>query len=517
MICLSFPALSQNRPVVNKNLPKKTVTSVERIEVLQANTAIYDTAYKDAHRLIGNVVFKHEDVLMFCDSAHFFETDNRVKAYGHIHIQQSDSLNVYSDSLEYLGKKRLAKLRGHVKMIEKDLVMVCDSVDFDAKKSIGWYKGGATITSAKNSNKLTSRSGYYYSSTKDLYFKGDVRLTNPESELTTDTLRYNSNSEIAYFIADTKIKNKDTSEIHTSSGWYDTRKEKSALFKRSILFKKEKTITADSIFYDQKKGIGNLYGKAWMYDTIQKTGVLGNHAYYDEKSEYMRITRKPYLMKAMEKDTLYLTADTIISSRDTSEMATIKAYHRVKFMKAAMFGKADSLIYQDIDSLLRFYTEPVLWSDESQLSGDYMQALLIERKIQTITITANSFIISKADTVGFNQIKGRNIHAYFKDEELSKIKVEGNGQTLYYIGEDGKKISAVNRADCSDILIYVDEKGEIDKITFIYQPEATAYPLEKYPKNEKYLKDFKWLEDEKPVIADFGPILEYILALKKAR
>lgn len=489
--------------------------SREKIEVLQANEARYDTSFAPVHRLLGNVVFKHEDMLMFCDSAWFYENKGRMRAFGHVHVQQGDTLNVYGDSLNYLAATKTGRLKGHVRLIQKDMVLVTDSVTYDGRKAIGFYRNGATITSAKNNNTLTSKTGYYHARSKTLYFRGDVVLKNPDSELITDTLQYNINTETAHFVAPTLIKMKDTSEITTTNGWYDTRLDRSGLFDRSVLRKKEKTISADTIYYDKKNANGTLYGNAWLYDTTQRTGLFGHYVFFDDKNENILLTRNPYMVKEFDKDTFYLKADTISSYReitDTSEKATVKAFHHVQFLKGKMMGRADSLHYSETDSLIKFFINPVLWNDQSQLTGNYMQAKIINNRIDNIYIEANSFIISQADTTDsttFNQIKGRNIHAWFSNEELNKIKVEGNGQTLYYVGEEGKKLSAVNRADCSDIILKM-KQGKVDRITFIYQPDAVLTPIDQYPENEKYLRDFKWRGPDKPHDADFSTVMDFI-------
>lgn len=516
LIVLLFWAVNSFAQTNKKNIISPTpVKNKGKIEVLQASRALYDTSFAMAHRLVGNVVFKHDEMLMFCDSAWFYEKKGRIKAFGHVHVQQGDTLNVYGDSLNYTASTKIARLKGHVRVIEKDLVMVTDSVTYDARKAMGYYQNGATITSAKNKNTLTSRSGYYHSKSKNLYFRGNVVLKNPESVLTTDTLRYNISKETAYFVAPTLIQMNDTSEIVTSNGWYDTRKDLTAFFDRSILRKKEKHITADTIYYDKNKAAGTLLGHAWMYDTTQQTGLFGHYVFYDEKKEEVLLTKEPYMVKAMKKDTFYLKADTIQSyreKRDSSEFATVKAFHHVRFMKGNMVGKADSLHYSETDSLIKFFSQPVLWSDKQQLTGDYMQARVIDNTIHDIFIKANSFIISQADTTdstSYNQIKGRNIYAYLRNDEIHKIKVEGNGQTLYYMIEEGKKASGINRMDCSDIVLKM-VNGEIDRVTFIYQPDATLYPIKQYPANEKYLKDFKWLGKEKPDVKEFGTILGFV-------
>lgn len=487
---------------------------VNKIQILHADLAVYDTSYVEAHRLLGNVVLKHENVLMYCDSARYYEKENRIKAHGHIHVQQGDSLNLYGDSLNYDGKNKLAKLRGHIRMIEKDLVLTTDSVNFDAAQSVGYYKGGGTITSAKNKNTLTSKSGYYYSKTKDFFFKGNVRLKNPESDLTTDTLKYNVFKETAYFISPTTITTKDTGTIITKNGWYDTKKDYAALFERSTLLKKEKKITADTIYYDRKKGYGKLFGKAWLYDTTQSIGLYGNKGYVDEVKEKILMTKNPYMVKAFKKDTLFLHADTIFSMKDSNNFALVKAHHHVAFTKGNMFGKTDSLVYSENDSLLKFYRNPVLWYEDRQLTGDFMKARIIKNEIKSITIENNAFIISKADSVGYNQIKGRNVVAWFKDETISKIKVEGNGQTIYYAKEEGKPYKTVNKVDCSDIMIYLAD-GKIKNLTFAYQPDGTVYPIAKLPEEERLLKNFKWRSDEKPKESVFDEIKKFTEAIKE--
>jgi hypothetical protein len=112
-------------------------------------------------------------------------------------------------------------------------------------------------------------------------------------------------------------------------------------------------------------------------------------------------------------------------------------------------------------------------------------------KIERMDLLKAAFIISEADTTGYNQIKGRDIHAYFRDNALRKIVVEGNGQTIYYAGEEGKPKVGLNRADCSDTLIYLDS-SKIQTISFLTQPEARLIPMDMLSKEDLELKDFRW-------------------------
>jgi hypothetical protein len=107
-----------------------------------------------------------------------------------------------------------------------------------------------------------------------------------------------------------------------------------------------------------------------------------------------------------------------------------------------------------------------------------------------------AFIISQEDTTKFNQIRSKNMICYFENNELHRIWARGNGQTVYY-PKDSKEIIGVNKAECSDLMIYVKE-GDVDKISFLTKPEATLYPLDQAPENEIVLQGFSWLDKIRP-------------------
>lgn len=201
------------------NAQKKTLIIIENADHVVFNQN--DKKYKDVNRALGNVRLRHENMLMFCDSAHVYKNSNIVFAYGHIHVKQGDTLNIYGDSMKYDGGKHFGQLRGKIRMVENDLKLETDSIDFDTEKHIAYYTNGATITSQKNKNVLKSKIGTYHSKTKDLFFKDSVTLTHPDYTLWSDTLKYNVSSHTAYFFGPTVIRTKE-STMYCERGWYNT-------------------------------------------------------------------------------------------------------------------------------------------------------------------------------------------------------------------------------------------------------------------------------------------------------
>ncbi|HRE96927.1 MAG TPA: OstA-like protein, partial [Flavobacteriales bacterium] len=188
---------AQNTGTKGKNPPPANV------ELLNADKVIFDQRKGDAQRALGNVQVRHDNTLMYCDSAWIYQKRNVLFAFGHLHVKQGDSLNMYGDSLFYDGNTGYGKLRGHIRMVELDMSMETDSLEFVSKEGRGWYSTGGIIRSAKNKNVLTSKFGEYRSASKDIFFSGEVMLKHPDYTMTCDTLRYHTPTETAWFYGPT--------------------------------------------------------------------------------------------------------------------------------------------------------------------------------------------------------------------------------------------------------------------------------------------------------------------------
>lgn len=459
-----------------------------RIEILKANEIRGFTGEK-VNKLIGDVGFKQDDVFLYCDSALFFDAKNAVKAYGHVHIQQGDSMNVYGDSLYYDGNTRIALLQSHVKLYDKTMVLETDKLDYDMNTSMGSYTTGGKITD-KN-NVLTSMKGYYYSNKKEFFFREHVSLTNPEYLMVCDTLKYNTRNKISYFFGPTTITSKENL-IYCENGWYNTNTEISQFKQNSYIISKEHKLSGDSLFYNRKKGIGKAFQHVALYDTIQKVLITGDYGINFRKNDLSIITGHALLTKIFEKDSLFLHSDTLKSVFDsTANERLVHAFHMVKIFKPDLRGFCDSLTYSSKDSLIRLYTDPIIWSQKDQLTADFITLQMANSKVDRMYLYNNSFIISQEDSIHFNQIKGKNMIGYFKDNELNRIKVIGNGQTVYYGRDKDNELMGVNKADCSDFWIFL-QKSRIDKITMLTKPTATFYPMEEVNLKDLILKGFVW-------------------------
>jgi len=450
---------------------------------------------EDARRLIDNVHFSHEGTNMYCDSAYLFTRQNRLEAFSNIHIVVNDTVNIYGDHLKYDGNTRIAELTGNVRMTDPQLTLTTRHLVYDLRRNTANYVGGGKIVDRENT--LTSRWGFYYVNQKQFFFKDDVLLVNPEYTMTSDTLRYNTLTEVAYFFGPTTIVSEENT-IFCRNGWYDTRNDISRFSRDAFLQNKEQSITGDSLFYDRNRGYGRADRNIVIRDTVQNSIITGHFAEHFEKEGLSIVTKQALLTVISEGDSLFLHADTLRSVYiEDTEDQFVFAYHKAKFFRNDLQGVSDSIVYHFSDSTIYLYHNPIIWSDVHQLTARRIEVQISEDEIIAAHLFDAAFIISQEEDVGFNQVKGRNITGHFIDNELRRIDVHGNGETIYYVKEDDGSLIGINKALSSGIVIYVEDR-QVVGIRFLENPDANLFPVDELPAEERKLRNFQWLESKRP-------------------
>lgn len=471
----------------------------KHINIINAETLEYDDDLgKNVQRLKGDVQFENSGTLLFCDSAYFYP-NNFIEAFGNVHVNKGDSIHLHADSLEFYGEKQIAIARGKVMLSDREMLLTTNQLNFNLATNVSSYYNHGNIINKDNT--LNSKIGYYDSDSKTFSFKDSVILSNPEYKMYTDTLQFNTVSEIAYFRGPTRVVSKE-SIIETEKGWYDTKTDKSELSLNNKLISDGQSIEGDSILYNRKEGLGRAYENVCISDTANRVLIKGEYALYNQKSNRSFVTERATMIQAFDKDSLFLHADSLWVYRDTVEnLNEVFAYYKSRFYKSDMQGVCDSLVYIQKDSLIRMYTDPILWSEKNQITGEYMEILIYDGEFKQLNIDKEAFIISEVDSLHFNQIKGRGMVAKFKDNEMNRIYVNGNGQTIYFAQEENKipkKLIGMNKLDCSNIVVYV-ENSEIKNMTFLQQPNGVMTPMNKTSPSNMRLDGFEIKSDEKPI------------------
>jgi len=467
-----------------------------RIEIVHANDLhAQHINGEDIQRLKGNVMFRQNDVTMNCDSAILYSATDALNAFGHVFINQHDSVHLYGDLLDYNGKTKYAIIRENVKMIDKQMTLLTDRLDYDFAKKEAIYTTGGHITDAEN--KLTSKIGYYFSETRDMYFKKDVVLVNPQFVMKCDTLQYNIISRKAIFHGPTTITG-DKNFIYCESGWYNTETNKAEFGKNAYMKSDNQLLYGDSLFYDRPRGFGKAINNVKIIDTTEKLIITGQYAEHLQKEKKTFITNQVFVTKGMKDDSLYMSSDTVRTLYDSSgKYRIIKGYYHAKVYNKQFQAVSDSMVYSGIDSTLDMRTKPVMWFGLYQALGKRILIHTKNNRIEKADMYLDAFLANEEDSIRFSQIKGRDMFAYFRNNEMYKIDVNGNSEAMYYVRDDKKAYIGLNKITSSNIKIDVKDR-KVNRINFIKDPDADLVPMKDVNPLEARLPGFIWHGKERP-------------------
>lgn len=449
-------------------------------------------------RLIGNVVFVQNETTIYCDSAHFFRSENSLEAFSNVRIIEGDSIRITGSRLVYNGDRKTAKLRRNVVFNKLNTAtLYTDNLDYARIPNVAYYfRGGRLVDSV---NVLTSQKGYYNVNSNLASFKGDVVVTNPDYTMYADSMQYNSRTKEIYFVSETTVINKDSSRAVYQGGTYNTISKISDL-REGVGESEDYTIQGDSYDLDAKRNIARVRGNVVMTSKKENLVIYGQASDYFRNEGLTKVYDHAFVAKVTDdNDTLFMTADTLVSinSSDPAKKK-ILAFHNVKIYKTDLQGIADSLEYRSIDSTIYFYKDPVLWTEGNQMTADSVSMLIENNTISRMFLIDNAFVISQDTLKNFNQIKGREMTAEFDGENIKRVIVQGNGESLYFaLDDENQSFMGMNKIICSNITIRFRD-GQVNNLSFYVKPEASFIPPHELTKENRRLKGFKWRADDKP-------------------
>jgi lipopolysaccharide export system protein LptA len=449
------------------------------------------------------VIFKRDDALLYCDLALQFPDTKDVHAFGNVQIRTKDGATVDADTIYYHNASNTAELRGRVVLIDDETILRTTQLFYDLNTRNGYYLVGGRVTDATTI--LTSKKGYYRAFDSSIAFKGDVFLydTKDKQELRTDTLTYYTITKDAFFHTYTTITDKD-GILSAQKGKYNTL-TKVPEFEGNAQVENEKYILKGEKMYSDRASDYN-----WVRDNVElfskeeELTVFGDEMIYREEygnskvyadKEKWALMRKPF----GENDTLYVAADTLFTVNDTiNNIRRLHAYYDVKLFSNELQGRCDSLIYDYNDSTITFLKDPVLWNANSQIKAERIVAYLSNNEIDSMRLTTRAFVIQRDTLNNYNQIKGRNMIAYFESSQIRTLDVNGNSQTLYFVLEADTLLTGMNKIDCGSMVMHFADSSKLSSMVFRTKPEAKFTPAHEILEPDTRLPDFRLRFKERP-------------------
>ena len=454
-------------------------------------------------KFIGDVIFRLDSSYLYCDSAIFNQRDNFLEAFSNIKLNQGDTLFVYGKYLQYDGNTKFARLRHNVRMvsIQQDssvVTLYTDSLDYDRRIDVGYYFEGGRIVDVDN--ELTSVYGQYSPQTKIATFNDSVHLDNPNFILDSDTLEYSTESKIVTILGPSVIKS-DSGIIHSSKGWYDTQENTSLLLDRSVVLSDTRILTGDSLMYKRELGIGEAFRDMSIVDTAQKVTLTGHYGYSEEKTEYAFASDSACAIEYSQGDSLFLHGEFLELTTVDSTSRYLRATNGVRFYRADIQGKCDSMRFNTKDSVLYMYGNPVLWSDDWQLTGDSIVIYMSDSAVDYVHVPSSSFVVQEVEPGYYNQLGGNDLKAYFRGKMIEHIFIDGSAELIYYTYDRDSLMIGLNYMMGPDLLLNFDEDGKMFKMkmgVLSKNIKGRMIPFHMFTEEDKHLRNFNWYGNYRP-------------------
>ena len=407
-----------------------------------------------------------------------------------------EELNLRTDTLKYNTKTRIATFLGPTRINQEEARIYCEGGFYDTRNKKAQFEKNAQYINKEQ--QATAKVIRYNGERKEVTMEGDVEYLEGKKRATADKMIYEEETKVSTLSGNAYFDN-DGEIIVADEIRYDSESEDFETTGRSTLSDPPFLLFADRIDYDGT--IGHALGHVVWQDTSDHTQVICEQADYNKDTDYLLASGgRPLLIRLISDDSLFMRSDTLISFKeDPADSArTLLAYPKVKIFKSDLQAVCDSVSYSTADSLFQFFDNPVIWSDSTQFTADTIQMLLSNNEIDRIFLFNQSFINNTEDEVFFNQIKGRDITAFFREEALHHMLVEGNAESVYYALDEEKAYLGVNKTICSRMLISFSE-SKLTDIRFFIEPKGNFFPMRPTDHEGLKLEGFRWEMARRPL------------------
>lgn len=467
--------------------------------------------------LFGDVRLDNQGKKLFTNHLNY-DLNNKVAEYYTRSLLTNDTTFLESNRGTYFVNLDEAKFRDSVIVIDTSFVLRTDSVDFSTETGILTFIAPTLITQneaqiycergfydttesyaeflqnaqyVKDEQQATADIIIYDGKLEEVILKGNAVFFEADKRATADVIRYEEKTDLTFLEGNAVYKDADKNIVGDRIT-YNAEKESFDTEGRSVIVDGSQILNADTVNYVGALGIAT--GNVIWTDTVDQITIESERIDYNKDTDYVKASgNRPLLISVVDEDTMFMRSDTLVSFMEnpTDSARTILGYQQVRIFKSNIQVVCDSLAYRTADSLFSFYKNPIIWSDTSQFYADTIHMQMKNDEIDQIFLRSNAFIINSPDEIYFNQIKGRNMTAYFENDTLDRMEVLGNAESVYYILDEEDAYTGVNTCVCSRMLINFAD-NEIEDILFYNQPTSVLYPMRKADHNALKISGFRW-------------------------
>ena len=480
------------------------------------------------------LAYLREDVVLTTDSQQLFSTvmvydlDTMLAVFPDPVLLKSDSTQLTSKRCFFDLSTSEAIFYDSVQVVDPRFSMQTDSVKYNSQTRKVFFLAPSLIV--HENNQLYCEGGWYDVEAKKTSLTKNPQYRDESIQARADTINYDENTEVVDLIGRAELQD-SVSQMNADRILYFEREDRMVMIGNvdyqkgeervtgdtvvyyrtedryelkgdAILFQSQYEISAqDSIAYDKNTGKGFAKGSVIIRDSSGQQVIVCEQTIIENEGDDLLCLGsdmgRPYLLLLVESDSLFLAADTFRSmqvvdslNKDSTSRLFV-AFNDVRIYKENLQGLCDSLTYSEKDSMMYMFDSPILWSDTSQFTAKHIRMRMVDNALDKIFLDRKAFVVNSTDEQFFNQLKGKDMIIHFAEEELQRMQIEGNAQSLYYITDEQDAYMGLNKMYAGRMEVLFDD-NKVNKIKVYQEPDGELIPMALEVVSPTKLDGFVW-------------------------
>ena len=483
-------------------LENNSIESYGNVNISKANGS---SAHADFINYNGNINTAHmKGNVQIIDGENTLNTEEltyniktKIGKYYHSGTIQTKETTISSEEGSYNGYSQQTYFKKNVFVTNTDYTIESKELTYNIKTKVVKILDESTIIT--NNSTIKSKNGTYDSKSGQAIFNTRTSVESEDQIIIGNKLNYNDKTGDATAIGKVEITDiKNDSKLFAERVDYN-KKTGNGKASKNVVIEKENgknKLYAHEAVYNKLVGYVRAVNNVVIIDTEQKSILKANIVEFNENSNFMLASENPKLITLNDKDSLFMRADTLmnIRKRDLNKLKfininnkknenpiwvynllyadstfkniegeedhnTIIGNHHVKIFSDSMQAVCDSIVYLQSDSTFKLFKKPIVWSKEQQADADTIFIKTTNSKLHEINLIGNSLLISFSGYEGlYDQIGGNYIDAFFENEDLYKVHVNQNAESIYYGKDDDERYVGLNKSESSEIVVYFKEE-----------------------------------------------------------
>lgn len=421
---------------------------------------------KRINRLVGNVVLQQDQTLLTAQRATEYVDLSEVLFSVDVQIvERGDTLT--ANSVRYNKVTKIGRAQGDVNLTDGDVLVRAPNAVHYANRKYTRFERGVTLIDSVST--LTSRRGEYYSEMKRAIFYQNVRLQQKGSVTLADSVEFFREDDVADVFGNVFVlRVDDAADGDSSETW---------------------------LFGDEAR-TENRLGR----NTITGSGLVVQ--FREDESSSSDAAASDSVDTVAEIDTVAIAAQRL-QSIDDDDVERLTAAGAVSIWRANMAALADSASFDKSLSgdgtsreVVRLFSSPILWFEDTQISGDSIRILLVDGKLDSLYVDGSAFLAQADTTTGnIHQVKGGNLRGSIREGGDRILRFAPDAEAIYYLVEDDETSGATKTTSDSIVMTFAGDS--LRQVAVLGNVDGTFYDKSIIPSSLQ-LDGYSWMPTSRP-------------------